>query len=78
MTMTDTDRDVTVPAEPFREWLKEQVRRGWTTCLSENQVRYIERVLDPGRDLPRLSVYYIDEILVALDLPWILSILYPE
>jgi hypothetical protein len=77
-TATAGPSDITVPAQPFREWLQKQKRTGWANCLTANQVRYIERVLDPGRALKRLSPYYIDEILFALDQTSVLHELYPD
>ena len=65
----------TVPAGPFLGWLDEQDRGGWTIRLSATQLRYVDRMLQ--RRPENVNVHSVDAILVALDLPWILSVLYP-
>lgn len=68
--------DKMVPSEPFIGWLLKTRREGWTARLTDSQMRYIERILH--RRPRTINVHTVDEILVRLDQPWRLNLLYPS
>lgn len=76
--VTEGEKDTRVDADPFRNWLTMQDRKGWSTILNDSQERYIERLLDKRGGPRRISPYCVDEILLKLKRPGLLHVLYPE
>lgn len=66
-----------VSAKPFLDWIGPLPRAAWNTgALTETQVRYVDRALQ--RRPEWVDVFVVDEVLVAMGAPHMLSILYPE
>lgn len=64
-----------VSSEPFLAWLKHVDRSGWGSKLSDSQLRYVERLL---KNRPvKINVYSVDVVLVALEQPHLLALMYP-